>query len=118
VIHACVRELETLGAGALSAFNKECLEKIPPAELRAIHDKALRIIDLARLSPAGPLPLGYCDKCPGEGKFRLKQPCFTFMETRESLCAYHAMERRERELCLEYLEAHGPKLDLKDFARI
>jgi hypothetical protein len=113
-----MRELETPGAGALSDFDRECIEKIPPAELREIHDKALRIIDLARLSPAGPLPLGYCDKCPGDGKFRPKQPCFAFMETRESLCAYHAMEKLERELCREYLEAHRPKLDLKDFAKI
>lgn len=102
----------------LSDFDRECLEKIPPAELHAIHDKVLRILDLIRLSPYGPLPLGYCDKCPGEGKFRPKQPCFTFIQTRESLCAYHFVEKRERELCKEYLEAHRPKLDLEDFAKI
>lgn len=117
VIHLQVRGLETPGAGA-SDFDKQCLERIPPAELRAIHDKVLRILDLIRLSPAGPLPLGYCDKCPGEGKFRFRQPCITFIDTRESLCAYHFVERRERELCKEYLEAHRPKLDLADFAKI
>lgn len=102
----------------LSDFDRECIEKIPPAELRTIHDKVLRIIDICMLSPAGPLPMGYCDKCPGDGKFRLKQPCFTFLQTRESLCAYHFLEKRERELCKEYLDAHRPKLDLEDFAKI
>lgn len=114
-------------------FNKECIEKIPPAELRSIHDRVLRIVDLARFSPAGPLPMGYCDKCPGDGKFRLRQPCFIFLETHESLCAYHFVEKRERELCKEYLEALKPKkpfpvaelkygslvpLDVEDFSRI
>ena len=99
-------------------FDKMCLERISPHALSEIHDKVLRILDLVRLSPYEPLQLGYCDKCPGEGKFRTRQPCFTFIQTRESLCAYHFAERRERELRKEYLEAHRPKLDIADFARI
>lgn len=118
VIHPWVRELETHGAGALSDFDRECLEKIPPAELRAIHDRAVQ--DMRSVFEHAEelcLPRGACTHC---SPFKEHQYQYMISDVLrgESWCAFHWMEKKERDFCREYLEAHRPKLDLEDFAKI
>lgn len=101
----------------LSDFDRECLEKIPPAELRAIHERAVQ--DMHTVFDHADellLPRGACTHCsPLEYRHRY---VINDVLRGESWCAFHWMEKRERDYCKEYLEEHGPKFDVEDFARI
>lgn len=97
----------------LTEFDKQCLEKIPPQEMRFICnsvEERLKII----FGGSETLPLTYCTKC----KDGLKTRCVCEITTLESLCAQHFGEKLQRELCKKYFDEHKPKLDLKDFARV
>ena len=103
----------------LTEFDKQCLEKIPPQEMRSITKEAEeRVIKIFGGSET--LPLTFCTKC-SEGATlskMIKTHCVCNIQTMESLCALHFLEKLERELCQKYLDEHKPKLDLQDFARV
>ena len=103
----------------LTEFNKQCLEKIPPQELRSIVDETIRITRLA-FADRHNFCITYCTEClkKYDNKSLIKTPCIAKALTMESLCAEHFMQKLERDLCQKYLEEHKPKLDLQDFARV
>lgn len=103
----------------LNAFDKQCLEKIPPQEMRSITKQAEERVKII-FGGSETLPYTYCSKC-SEGAAlskMIKTRCVCNIQTMESLCALHFLEKLERELCQKYLEEHKPKLDLQDFARV
>lgn len=97
----------------LPEFDKQCLENIPPQEMRSICKQVEERIKKI-FGGSVNLPYTYCSKC-SEG---FKTRCVCNVETLESLCANHFGEKLERELCKKYLDEHKPKLDLTDFARV
>ena len=103
----------------LTKFNKQCLEKIPPQELRSIADEAIKITRLA-FADRHNFCIAYCTEClkKYDNKSLIKTPCICNVLTIESLCAEHFRQKLERELCQKYLDEHKPKLDLQDFARV
>ena len=98
----------------LTEFNKQCLEKIPPQEMRSITQQAEERVKII-FGGSEKLPYTYCSKCR-EGT--TKTHCVCNIQTMESLCALHFLEKLERELCQKYIDEHKPKLDLQDFARV
>lgn len=103
----------------LNAFDKQCLEKIPPQELKSIADEAIKTTRLA-FSDRHNFCISYCTEClkKYDNKSLIKTPCIANILTLDCLCAEHFRQKRERELCQKYLEEHKPKLDLQDFARV
>lgn len=63
------------------------------------------------------LPRGACTHCSPFKEYQ-HQYVINDVLRGESWCAFHWMEKRERDFCRDYLEAHRPKLDLADFTRI
>ena len=103
----------------LTEFDKQCLEKIPPQEMRFICESVKERLKKI-FGGSETLPYTYCSKCTEDlPHSRLyKTRCVCDVTTLESLCAQHFGEKLERELCQKYLDEHKPKLDLQDFARV
>ena len=103
----------------LNAFDKQCLEKIPPQEMRSITKQAEERVKKI-FSGSEMVSYTYCSKCSEGSTFSkmIKTRCVGNVLTGESLCAFHFLEKLERELCQKYLDEHKPKLDLQDFARV
>ena len=103
----------------MNKFEKECLEKIPPSELRSIHDTVdemlRKAVDMKLFSY-----YGWCDHCTGVFKreHMPKQPCICRPYEGDTICASCWAKEQEMKLCREYIAKHKPKLDLEDFARI
>ena len=104
----------------ITDFDKQCLEKIPPADLKEIcgvsfYRTKAAFADLRSLS------FTYCTECEKK-KHNInglrKVPCIVSILDMTALCSRHYLEKIQRESCKEYLDKHSPKLDLKDFARI
>lgn len=107
----------------MTDFEKECLEKIPPSELRAIDDRVLDMLRKATEMKPSPFSYyGWCDHCPGTGVYKRehmpKQPCICRPYEMDTICASCWAKEQEEKLCREYIAKHKPKLDLEDFARI
>lgn len=105
--------------GKLSEFDKQCLEKIPPQELRSIADETMQRVRLA-FSDRHNFCIAYCTEClkKYDNKSLIKTPCIANILTFDCLCAEHFRQKLERELCQKYLDEHKQKLDLQDFARV
>lgn len=103
----------------LTEFDKQCLEKIPPQEMRSICKQVEERIKKI-FSGSVNLPYTYCTKCSEGQTFSkmIKNRCVCDILTCEALCAQHFGEKLEKELCQKYLDKHKPKLDLTDFARV
>lgn len=103
----------------MTEFEKQCLEKIPPSDLREICDRAF-FITKAAFADVRNFSFTYCDECSKlyPKKHLAKVPCITNYFEITALCSSHFLEKKQKELCQEYLDKHKPKLDLKDFARI
>ena len=103
----------------MTEFDKQCLEKIPPQEMRSICKQVEKRIKNI-FGGSETLPLTYCTKCKEGATLSkmIKTRCVCNIQTMESLCAQHIFEKLERELCQKYLDEHKPKLDLQDFARV
>lgn len=106
----------------LTEFDKQCLEKIPPQEMRSIckqvEERIKRIWGGSEQQFL--CNYTYCTKCSEGQTFSkmIKTRCVCDILTCEALCAQHFAEKLERELCQKYLDEHKPKLDLTDFARV
>ena len=100
-------------------FDKQCLEKIPPQDLREICDRAF-LITKAAFGALRNLTFTYCSECEKSypKKHLQKVPCFVSVLEMTALCSNHYMQKLENELCQKYLDEHKPKLDLTDFARV
>ena len=112
-------ELKCDKCGKMTDFDKQCLEKIPPQEMRSICKQVEERIKKI-FSGSVNLPYTYCSKCSEGLTFSrmFKTHCVCDAKTLESLCANHFADKLERELCHKYLDEHKPKLDLNDFARV
>lgn len=106
----------------LTKFDKQCLEKIPPQEMKRIcNEVEVRIVKIFGGSVMSPYcAYTYCTKCrQGQTLSKMiKTRCVCEIQTGEALCAHHFTEKLQRELCQKYLDEHKPKLDLQDFARV
>ena len=103
----------------MTDFEKQCLEKIPPSDLREICDRAF-FITKAAFGDVRNFSFQYCTECSKfyPTKHLNKVPCIVNAFEMTSLCSSHFLEKKQKELCQKYLDEHKPKLDLKDFARI
>lgn len=103
----------------LTEFDKQCLEKIPPQDLRKICDLSFQKTRLAFSALRG-LTFTYCSECEKSypKKHLRKVPCIVSVLEMTVLCSNHYMQKLEKELCQKYLDEHKPKLDLTDFARL
>ena len=103
----------------LTEFDKQCLEKIPPQELRIICDETIKRVQLA-FKDRHNFCIAYCTECLKKYDYKslIKTPCIANVLTLDCLCAEHFRQKKERELCQKYLEEHKPKLNLQDFARV
>lgn len=103
----------------LTEFDKQCLEKIPPQELRSIADETMQRVRLA-FADRHNFCISYCTECLKKYDYKslIKTPCIAYVLTLEYLCAEHFRQKLERELCQKYLDDHKPKLDLQYFARV
>ena len=102
----------------LTEFDKQCLEKIPPQELRSIADEAIKRTKFA-FSDRHNFCISYCTECLKKCDSKLiKTPCIANVLTSDCLCAGHFSQKLEMELCKKYLDEHKPKLNLQDFARV
>lgn len=122
----------------MTEFEKKCVERIPPDELRNITDEVHRRTKLA-FSRLGDLPVEYCTEC--EKMYRrehlIKTHCVIDVVRMTATCAWHFASELEEKLCKEYMEmldrTNKPKepfpvaelkhgslvpLDVEDFARI
>ena len=107
----------------MTEFEKECLEKIPPSELRSIHDKVDEMLRKAAGMNPNPFSYyGWCDHCTGDRLYKRehlpKQPCICRPYEGDTICVTCWAKEQEQKLCREYIAKHKPKLDLEDFARI
>ena len=122
----------------MTEFEKKCVERIPPDELRNITDEVHRRTELA-FSRLGDLPVEYCTEC--EKMYRrehlIKTHCVIDVVRMTAVCSWHFAKELEEKLCREYLDMldrtkkpkapfpvaelkHGSlvPLDVEDFARI
>lgn len=104
----------------ITDFDKQCLEKIPPADLKEICDVSFYKTKAA-FGDLRNLSFTYCSECEKEKRNingLRKVACIVSILDMSALCSRHYLEKIQRESCKEYLDKHSPKLDLKDFARI
>jgi len=104
----------------ITDFDKQCLEKIPPNDLKKICEFSFYKAKAA-FGDLRSLSFAYCTEC--EKKIHninglRKVPCIVSILDKTALCSSHYLEKIQRESCKEYLDKHSLKLDLKDFARI
>lgn len=121
----------------MNEFEKDCIEKIPPHEMRRINetvrDRVARIWGNTNV----PLVNTTCDSCQGLSVHKRSQRCLCSVVTGQSICAECWARECEENLCREYLEGleriNRPKepfpvaelkygglvpLDVADFAKI
>ena len=94
----------------MTEFDKDCLEKIPPDELRSIHDRVDEM--LRKAADMNPSPFSHytwCDHCPGDSAYKRahlpKQPCICRPYEGDAICARCWAKEQEEKLCREYLES-------------
>lgn len=121
----------------MTEFDKQCIEKIPPDEMRRITERVRESVALVWGNPHAPLATTTCDSCPGLSIHKITQRCICSPVTGTAICARCWAKEREEELCKEYLESleriNKPKepfpvaelkhgglvpLDVADFAKI
>lgn len=105
----------------LSEFDRQCLEKIPPADMREIIAGAkFDSDDVFSHADEVSMPRGYCYNCQRNGK----EPVFGFLVldilTGCSWCKECYVDKLVRERCQAWLDrdANRIPLDYEDFIRI
>ena len=102
-------------------FGKKCIEQIPPWDMKAIDKEVSeRVRKVFGNDELHLTSMQYCTSCSWNKPLSkmFKTRCISFVQTGESLCCSCYAERMQKELCEKWFEAHKPKLDVNDFARI
>lgn len=102
-------------------FRKKCIEQIPPWDMKAIDNEVSeRVRKVFETDELHLTSMQYCSRCSWNKQLSkiFKTRCISFLQTAESLCCRCYAERIKNELCEKWFEAHKPKLDVNDFARI
>lgn len=104
----------------IEEFNRECIEKIPPTELRRIHDESLEFTEKTFTICKNELCITTCTECARTTpvKHLGHVPCVVSILDMSTRCAACYQRIDEQRRCRQYLERHRPKLDVEDFARI
>lgn len=104
----------------IEEFHRECMEKIPPAELRRIHDESVEFTEKTFTICKNELCITYCTECARTRptRYLANVPCIASILDMSTRCASCYQRIEEQRRCRQYLEQHRPKLDVEDFARI
>ena len=89
----------------MTEFDKQCIEKIPPHEMRRISETVRIRVAKVWGNPNAPLVTTTCDSCPGLSIHKIPQRCICSVVTGQSICAECWSKECEEKLCKEYLEA-------------
>jgi hypothetical protein len=91
---------------------------IPPSDLSAICERVEESAYRIFIEGRDFLTMTKCTECEGSWGARPRVPCIIDAMACKAICRDCWTREKERELCEEYLDAHRPKLDVADFAKI